>query len=732
MPVKIKGISRFAAPGRMIAASFAAAVIGQVFLYYLKFVVPGLVFFAAAAALLVIHDRYEPGKTGIQISKKAEIILFSIIVLIAVLFRLAFIDQIPGGCFRDEAQNGSAAKSIMDTNSYMGEFLPSYITVHTHNPAAFIYIMAAVFKALGVGTVQIRITSAVIGIIAVPAFYFLLRYLMGPASALCGAFLLAVMRWHVNFSRIGFHCIFSVTAVIFALYFISRSYKGRKWSDFILAGLTTALSQYTYLAARLLPVWLVIFGVYIAFKEKGFYAENWKKITAAALTAMLVYLPLGIYSIKQPGNFFTRQEQVFLFDSYNMGMLRGEGKTAFGGFIDACQKTLGMFNIRGDYNGMHNLPYQPMLDFLTGMAALAGFLYAVFSPAKWENILFVSFFAVFAAPGMLTIQSPGALRTILVIPAVVYFAVSYAGKIIEGLKGRPAVLFVSAALFLAAAGAENAYIYFGPQAHSAACRSVFSLNETQMAEYMNRLGPGWRGIVDNDIYLYDSTFYFMAGDKVKNCEIFSLDNPFPAAGPGQEMNTAYVISRGYRPVAETLKDVFPHAEIYQGKDAMTGNEYWFIGLKVPAQDIVNWNAESGRHGLNARYYHGLKWLGKPALAEKKKLIFYEWKAQPVAPPSSAEWTGKIRIDAPGEYVFSAETGDYVSLDIDGRKLIGNFGGLTPVDSGGGEVGRIKLGRGYHSIRLRLSVGKNYSRLSLWWMPPGETEKKLVPPGVLYY
>ena len=283
IPAKIRPAKTGAARAWMPAASFAAAVIGQVFLYYLKLVIPGLVFFACAAALLiiygVIYDRMEPEKKEIKISIKTEMILFFVIVAAAVVFRLILIDRIPGGCFRDEAQNGSAAKSIMNTNGYLGEFLPAYIAGHTHNPTAFIYIMAAVFKALGTGAAQIRITSAVIGIIAVPAFYFLLRYLMGPGAALCGAFLLAVMRWHVNFSRIGFHAVFSVTAVILALYFFIRAYREKKWSDFILAGITTALSQYTYLAARLLPVWLLISGVYIAFKEKGFYCENRKKIS---------------------------------------------------------------------------------------------------------------------------------------------------------------------------------------------------------------------------------------------------------------------------------------------------------------------------------------------------------------------------------------------------------------------------------------------------------------------
>jgi hypothetical protein len=185
------------------------------------------------------------------------------------------------------------------------------------------------------------------------------------------------------------------------------------------------------------------------------------------------------------------------------------------------------------------------------------------------------------------------------------------------------------------------------------------------------------------------------------------------------------------PVIGALRETFPDSVLYSGRDELTGIDCWFVGLKVPKQDIIKWDMESDKHGLNAKYYNGTGFGGKPVLTEKKQLIFYDWKSQPVASPSSAEWTGKIRIDSPGQYVFAVQTDNHAGLFIDGKEPAVYTGALIPAGQQGIRS-VITLGVGYHAIRVRLSVRENYSGMSLWWARPRETEMKLVSPGVLYY
>ena len=131
-----------------------------------------------------------------------------------------------------------------------GTKLPVYIERWTQNAAMFMYFIAAMFKMFGIGVLQERFVSVVLGSLSVVAIFFLLRFLTGWRMALAGTFILAVMRWHVNFSRIGFLGIFTVLLFIAALYFAYRAYR-HSFLIFIMFGAVTAWSLYSYIAARL-------------------------------------------------------------------------------------------------------------------------------------------------------------------------------------------------------------------------------------------------------------------------------------------------------------------------------------------------------------------------------------------------------------------------------------------------------------------------------------------------
>jgi 4-amino-4-deoxy-L-arabinose transferase-like glycosyltransferase len=717
-------------PAILPAAALAAAAAGQVFLYCFRLVLPGIIFFIAAAALLVMHDRSGREEKPLKIPLKTEMLIFALIVIIAAVFRLAYIDRFPAACFTDEAALGIFAKNMLENGTGKGGLLPVVLSGWTRHPCPVVYLIAAVFKIAGIGATQIRVVSAVLGTLAVPALYFLIRYLMGPLAAITAGLLLAVMRWHVNFSRIGFDSILSVTLAILALYFVMRAYRERKWRDFALAGFTIAASQYTYVAARLVFAWLAIICAYVLIKDRGFFRENMKKTALGAAIALAFLAPLGKYFLANPSDLLQRPGQVFIFNKDAVWAAWGPDKSMAAAFLETVFKTPAMFNVRGDDNGRHNLPGKPMLDFFTGMAALAGFLYILYRAFKPEYFFFISFFAVFLAPGLLTIEAPQALRTIMTIPAVLFFAVVFINKVLAGVSRKPALAIAGLSLVLLASGAENAYIYFGPQAHSAECRKAFSQDVFEAAQYAEKAEPGTSLIV-YDRFIESSTFQFLAGDRIKDCEIFVRDSSIPLR-PEIKTRAAYLLSEDILPFAGALKEVYPGAEIYRKKDPYSGSDCGFVGVKIPARDVENWNAVRGRHGLTGRYYKGLNWAGPPVSTEKRQLMACSWNWVPAADPSSAEWMGKIKTEVPGIYSFLVQSRDYADLFIDGKKIVENPGVTMPGYRTKLEPGAVRLNKGLHSIRLRQSVKEHYYRLFLWWVPPGGTEKKLVPPDVLYY
>ena len=355
--------------GTLAIFSLIFGVFGQLVLNESKNIAVGLLFFIIAIACMILADRNSAsaGRTGnlfdlsFSINKRTEIALFLAVLIIAIFMRLFRLDSVPAGCFYDEALNGLTAIDIINNQS-----LPVYIGPQApNNAAAFMYYIAVIFKFFGIGVAQLRLTSAIMGILAVPALYFLIRSLAGPVPALVGSFLLAVMRWHIVFSRIGFHAAFSVVAVILVMYFTFRAYHNRSRADFMLLGATLSFSLYTYQSARLVPFVLLLFIVFLSLKDRDFLRKNYRKMALTALTAMAVFIPLGIYIAGHFDAFMYRQNDVSIFNSGN-GSDLAEKRSSTQVFFDNVKESLLMFNFKGDANERHNLPGQPELDFVTG------------------------------------------------------------------------------------------------------------------------------------------------------------------------------------------------------------------------------------------------------------------------------------------------------------------------------------------------------------------------------
>jgi hypothetical protein len=186
------------------------------------------------------------------------------------------------------------------------------------------------------------------------------------------------------------------------------------------------------------------------------------------------------------------------------------------------------------------------------------------------------------------------------------------------------------------------------------------------------------------------------------------------------------------PFMDVLKQIYPGAEIRRGTDPYTGSAYGFMAVSINKQDIEKWNEQAGKHGLTGKYYRGNGWTGTPALVEKKQLMAYDWNYQPAAPPSSAEWNGKIGISIPGEYGFILQARDYSVLYIDGNEIVENEGQKIAGYKTKAAGGAVLLGAGMHRIKIKHRIAIDYNRLILWWVVPGAAEKTLVPPSVLYY
>ena len=176
---------------------------------------------------------------------------------------------------------------------------------------------------------------------------------------------------------------------------------------------------YSYIAYRATPILilLILFFYLLQNKEKTCR----KKILLSAfyflLSAFIVALPLGLYFLQNPQDFFGRTTQISIFNS----------PTPIKDLGINILKTFGMFNFAGDQNWRHNYPGRPELFWPVGILFLLGIFLGIKAIKKRTQILeFATLFGwllITALPVIVSNEGlPHALRAILMIPPVFILA----------------------------------------------------------------------------------------------------------------------------------------------------------------------------------------------------------------------------------------------------------------------------------------------------------------------
>jgi 4-amino-4-deoxy-L-arabinose transferase-like glycosyltransferase len=724
-------------PFNLTAVSLLIAVAGQFFLYNLKMAVPGIILFGIAAVIFIIADTAGGKIDERSITPLMEISLFLFIIAVAVFYRTWMIDQLPAGCYRDEGQNGNEAINIMQGLEVDGTKLPVYIERWTQNAAMYMYFIAASFKFLGIGVLQIRAVSVVLGVLCIPAFYFLARQLFGVRIALMGAFLMAVTRWHVNFSRIGFLGILTVFFVIACMYFAYRVYRKRGALDFAMLGILTAMSLYTYLAGRLIPVGFVIFLLFILVTESRFYTKNFKPILLGLFCFLVTAAPLGIYALQHPQNFMSRSSTVSIF---NQEMLHevggryvekdGTPKSGIKLYIENVWYTLMMFNYKGDGNPRHNFHDQPMLDFISGIFYVLGILYALYHFRKPRYFLLLALFAAFLQAGLLSTESPQAYRTIVEIPVVLIFILIALEKIFSrayAQYGKKILmpLTISAAIMFAVIAVNNYLLYFDKWANNPGSWAEFSTDEYSMGRYLHDLGPDWTGVV-SPAWAESYAFRF-AVYPYNNYTVFNPSEWIPITDKSRK-NFVYILDDAYLPLVSLLHKMYPEGKYGEYRHKFFNSNILYFTYEVPYEAVKRYQDKPKKNGLKGAYYRGIDWKGEPAFSTLDPFILFNWTRDPVLGPFSVKWTGRIRIEKPGTYTFMTVSNDFSDLYIDGSRVIDNPGFAKGPESTKAEV---KLSAGFHSVVLRYHESIHYSKMQFWWRPPFQDDMEVVPSEVLY-
>jgi Dolichyl-phosphate-mannose-protein mannosyltransferase len=390
----------------------------------------------------VARSRFRPGAAGWALAG---------IVIAAAGLRFWNITQLPPGYWYDEAH-----KSIVALAIARGQLFPIYVTDNQGIEAGYFWLLAGWFRLFGPSFFGTRYLAALLGTATIPLTYWAVftTYKEIPQRrllALASAGWLAILLWHVLWSRLGFEVISVPLFAVALLGLMAWAWQRQRGWAFALAGAVLGLSLYTNPGARVLPLQaLVTFAI--------FSAGPWRRRIALGLAflagAILIFAPLGIFFIRNPQWFVARAS----FTSTNT---RAGGGLAYAGNL---VKTLLSLNFQGDVLPRHNLALRPAFDPISSAWMFVGLL-SLWRPASrtqsrvWRaHAAVISALTINLLPAVLNDGAPefgrslGATPFLVVLPAL---GVVLAAGLIPSRFGRA----ILAATVLAAAG-WNAFDYF--------------------------------------------------------------------------------------------------------------------------------------------------------------------------------------------------------------------------------------------------------------------------------
>ena len=335
------------------------------------------------------------------------------IVLLAAFFRLSQIDSIPPGNRYDPAYYGVDALRILD-----GEW-PVFLATNFGREVLFSYLVALYIALFGATPNAMYIVSAWVGIATVPAVFLLAEELFSREEnalrrygGLVASLALAFSYWHLNWSRFGVRAVLVPLVAALTFYFLWRALRTGATGHFVAAGFFLGLGAYTYQAARLYPVLVVLAFAYMLAARRTVTRRDWMNLALVVLVSLIVFAPLGVYFVTHPGSFAQRIGQTsVLADS--------EGVTAtlsalWAGVLD----TVLSFSFQGDLEPTTNLPGRPTLNAFFSILFGAGLVVSLIRIKKPVYLFLLSWIVVMLIPAVLSQFGPIAKRAIGTLPAV--------------------------------------------------------------------------------------------------------------------------------------------------------------------------------------------------------------------------------------------------------------------------------------------------------------------------
>jgi 4-amino-4-deoxy-L-arabinose transferase-like glycosyltransferase len=345
--------------------------------------------------------------------------LVIVLLLLAWCLRLCYLETVPPGWRDDELINIHA----LSGEPLAGHF-PLYFTGASGHEPLYHYLHAGVHAVLGFNVLSGHLLSIVCGTLTVALTYALAHRLFGHTAAVVASLALTTSFWSLMYSRTAIRHISLPPLALAAFYLLWRSladespkkpgFWGKTW---FLVGVVVGVSLYTYPAARLLPVLLILFSAYLALFHRDRFNRHWRGLLLAlAITAVLA-VPLGAAIVQGRSEAAAQgigadarlAELAVPLQELRAGNPRP--------LLESTWTTLGMFHATGDAEWLYNISNRPVFNLLGGALLWAGVALCLYRWRQPRYFLLLLWLGFGLLPAFVSTPPASLSHTILAQPA---------------------------------------------------------------------------------------------------------------------------------------------------------------------------------------------------------------------------------------------------------------------------------------------------------------------------
>ena len=438
-----------------------------------------------------------------------EISTVAALTLLAFLLRATALDSVPYTLGGDEAWHGLLARQVL-----RGEMRNPFVMGYMSMPTFFYWPLGWSLWLTGDGMVGLRLPAALAGVITVPLFYGLVRSLWGRRTAFLSTLFLVSYDYHIHYSRLGANNIWDPLFAVLIFWAVDRGLaKNRQDSTplrsrpLILAGLVLGLAFYFYTGARLLPILIAVYSIFVWLQRRrtagassgqhrhSAIGELIRPLAVIGVALVIVAGPIISFALAHPNDWNARVNQIGIIQS---GWLDREpgltGKTTARILAEQVLRSTGAFHVYTDRTVWYGAD-RPLLGFLAGILALFGMAWTV---AHWRErrhfLILIWFWGVIFTGGVLTEGPPSSQRLVMAIPAVcllVAVGLETVVSLARRLLGvRPITEKLVLGLLITALVAGNIHYYFSTFIPSHRYGSANGETATMIGHYLRDQAPG--------------------------------------------------------------------------------------------------------------------------------------------------------------------------------------------------------------------------------------------------